>query len=54
MERLGHRRFAAQGGDWGALVAPRHPDHAALLEPTVLQPAALVDDIRSFFRPLRG
>jgi len=41
-EVLGYERFAAHGGDWGSTVA-------ALEEPELL-----VDDIRRFFRPLRG
>jgi epoxide hydrolase len=39
MDRLGHRRFLAQGGDWGAMVTTalgvRHPDRVARIHTTM-------------------
>jgi pimeloyl-ACP methyl ester carboxylesterase len=39
MDRLGHPRFLAQGGDWGAMVTTalgvRHPDRVAMLHTTM-------------------
>jgi pimeloyl-ACP methyl ester carboxylesterase len=39
MTRLGHDRFLAQGGDWGAMIttalAVRHPDRVAMMHTTM-------------------